>query len=479
MTAYFQTLNGLHVLYPRGLPIDGKATQVRLPVQNLPVPPFLVPAALDRLTKSKYASIIEVVPGEADPYCALLAQEKGAIILTSDSDLALFDIGSEGAVAFFHGLSQRPQADANNAKTSCRGWHARIWQYQDISQRLGVDLQRFAYEVKQNPPVRLSQALENAKGKLADTTSFDDFMVEYNLRAVMQPILSMDLANSRRGKFDPRLNELVTQIIDSLTEEPHMYLPVLLCDPSRATAWQPSYPIRKVVYSLLITAFRPANNHLRGILEHDARRPSQPNLIKITAEVSEEVKNLKSSLLLHSTFENFALCTALSYLGSVPMISEIYPKTYRSWHHIHVLAQVHGILYCLRLLKQILELVIALGPGITASIAESENRLTPSLIECSMALYSELESLPDLAVLLPRGIERKDFLEAVVKVHQHDEQHDGQEEAYRSRTPTESGAFTPVRHKKSKRKATEAVVHADKQRPTLGSGYYGILEIEE
>lgn len=472
MVAYFQTLNSLHITYPRGLPNDGKATQDRLLVQNLLVPPFIVPAALDRLARSRFCSVTEVVPGEADAYCAHLAQETGATILTNDSDLAVFDLGPEGAVAFLHSL-----ADKNETPSACGGLHARIWQYRDISQRLGADMQRFAYEVKRNPPIRLTQALVNAKGKLADTTGFNEFLVEYDLRGTPQPPSGVGSAGAESGYIDPRLNELTIQIIDPQVEKPHMYLPVLLSDPSRATAWQPSCPIRVVLYSLLITAFRLANNHPLRILEHDARRVSRPTPVATSTILSEEIKGLTSSILSHTTFNRFALCTALSSLNNTPSVSEMYPKSFRSWHHIHLLAQVHGILYCLRLLKQVLQLVMHTNAWSTAPPTESETHLTPAIVEYSRVLYTELRSLPDLAELFPRGIDREDFLEAVVKVQEHD-QPDDQEEVNESHSTAILGDFTLVCDKKSRRKATKTA-DAITRRPTEASGYYSILGLEE
>ena len=71
-------------------------------VTRLPKPPFLVPAVIEALRNSQdWAPLIQVVPGEADTYCAQDVRQNGGIVLTSDSDLLVQDLGADGRVSFF------------------------------------------------------------------------------------------------------------------------------------------------------------------------------------------------------------------------------------------------------------------------------------------------------------------------------------------------------------------------------------------
>jgi len=75
----------------------------------LPPVPFLVPAILDTLRVSgTYRSMVEIVPGEADSYCARYLKQSGGIVFTGDSDLLVHDLSSVGAVCFFKDIESTP-----------------------------------------------------------------------------------------------------------------------------------------------------------------------------------------------------------------------------------------------------------------------------------------------------------------------------------------------------------------------------------
>ena len=484
--------------------------------QNLPIPPFIIPAALDQLAESKYASITEVVPGEADPYCARLARELGAIILTNDSDLVVYDIGSEAAVAFFHSLPQNEKSTVDNPQNPCRALYAHIWQHHDISNRLGLDLQKLAYEVKQNPHVPYKQVIQNAKTPIMNLAVFEDFLTEYDLQAIPSPeSLVLPKTRLRNGYIDPRLNELIIQIANpSVTGDLNVYLPVLLSDPSRVSAWQASQFIRKILYTLLIANLWPTTAPPQAVCEHDPKRASHPCIVDLSTNFHEDAQDLLRSLSTHTTVKNFALYTSISSLERPPTVSEMYSKTtIYTWQHIHLVAQMHGILYSLRLLKQCLELILPADPvketignyssagprGILPSSSSSTVEVIPSL-------YYFLQNLPTMRDLLPRSsilISKEEFQDAVTMLHEqrgkeshhHHEQddQDGSGDIHR-KTHHTARDFTPVvvgRSKKKTKKKRTPRTHPSKvddagekkrdlaaTRPTIQQGYYAVLATE-
>lgn len=68
--------------------------------------PFLVPLIIESLLDSRFAARTEVIPEEADPWCAVFARNNEALILTDDSDLAIYDIGN-GKVSFLGSLTKQ------------------------------------------------------------------------------------------------------------------------------------------------------------------------------------------------------------------------------------------------------------------------------------------------------------------------------------------------------------------------------------
>ncbi|KAI4146515.1 MAG: hypothetical protein L6R39_003434, partial [Caloplaca ligustica] len=141
-------------------------------LRTIPAPPFLVPAVLDALARSnQYAAITTVVPGEADPYCALAARNLDATILTSDSDLLVYDIGPKASVMFFNQISTSPGEAVLDTVLQ-----ANVFVTAAIAKRLQLpNLHRLAYEIKADPTVSFAEALRRAKSPVKDDALFRAF----------------------------------------------------------------------------------------------------------------------------------------------------------------------------------------------------------------------------------------------------------------------------------------------------------------
>lgn len=129
-------------------------------LRRLPASPFLVPAVLDVLSKSPYAAITEVVPGEGETFCANHVRVNGGIALTGDSDMLVYDLGTSGVVAFFKQLEcrQRSSDSPSRKDTSktCKVLVAELFKPKDIAQRLGLEnLQRLAFEIKTDSHLKI------------------------------------------------------------------------------------------------------------------------------------------------------------------------------------------------------------------------------------------------------------------------------------------------------------------------------------
>lgn len=83
--------------------------------QKIPAAAFQVSAILDALVASeKYRHMVQVVPDEADAFCASYVRAYGGVILTGDSDLLIYDLGPSGSVIFFRDLEVRQESGKLN-----------------------------------------------------------------------------------------------------------------------------------------------------------------------------------------------------------------------------------------------------------------------------------------------------------------------------------------------------------------------------
>ena len=377
-------------------------------LRGVPAPPFLVPAVLDALASSEYASITEVVPGEADGFCAKAAKALGAVILTGDSDMLVYDLGSTGSVAFFNQMEIKPPAREND---SCSVIRARIFQPHDVARRLKVsNLQRLAFEIKQDPTLRFSEALGRARrGVLDQDLTYRAFLEEYLTERAEDGVTASYTTRAEGTHLpflDPRLSELVLQLRSpSLREPPNVYLPFLLDDPSRSSAWVASAEIRYFKYSLLALltpspkssiievsrkGFRILPQNISTSTTHFLPFPSF--LLSPLSSLPMFPRDLYWRLLALRLIFTHATRTGKRPPSDGCIIRTItarYPQT-KTWDDVHLQAEVQGMLYSLRMLKQSLGVLRTEARKVDVGIEEVERWLEelPGLDSMEMGIES-------------------------------------------------------------------------------------------
>ena len=383
-------------------------------------PPFLVPALLDAISCSKYAAVSVVVPGEADVYCAKAARDGGGTILTNDSDLFVHDLGSHGALSLIHQIELRPnEEDETGEQSACQTVSLLILRPKEIAERLGlVDLQRLAFVLSMTREVlTLPEAITRAK-KHRDIgmLPFQEFLEEYATETSItesQTFSPGSLANyvSYAQPLDPRVSELMLQLQATSQDTVYMYLPYLIDDPRRSSAWQVSTEQRAFAYSIPTHLRNGQRKQPRTIIAECRRSGDRilaeqiPTLPPDTLRV--QYGNLRAKI--HDFLETFAdyptpvvwRAYALEdvyrwYLNNskpppsraamtrlMTGLSE--PRT--TWEDIHLSAQVLAVLYTLRMTHQIS----------SYAIHTTKSRLS----QLPRDLASTLDSLPPIAQLLP------------------------------------------------------------------------------
>ena len=392
----------------------------------VPAPPFLVPAVLDALKNSDYASRTVIVPGEADHFCAVYAihETECSTILTNDSDLLVYKLRGKMAIAFFDQLEL-------GASRHCQVLKANLFRTSAIAERLGSkDLQKFAFITLHHPRATFQEI-----ANLSRSQSPQDFKGEESFRLAYSieghpvgghsaqtlyghpdlPYSDVIYLGADSSFLDPRPSELVLKAsVASAGATLPVYLPSLIEDPTRYSAWAPSFKIRMVLYTFLRFTF-PANAsrckleeyYRKGQTTHPTLVALLPSTDEIPANINALFHGLIDAFTSHShgpwsAWWHFALKqitlwrseTGKPALDSASIIRISNSSSGLEWEDIHLIAQVQGVLYSLRMLKQYLTYMLDKGIDL--------ERLFPI-----RRFWDSLGKMPELGELFPpRGLLR-------------------------------------------------------------------------
>ncbi|KAF5636652.1 hypothetical protein F52700_4990 [Fusarium sp. NRRL 52700] len=348
---------------------------VKPPGKSALPPSFHVPAIIDALRSSqRYTKIVILVPGEADAYCAQHLSQSGGMVLTSDSDLLVHNLG-KGSAVFLRDIYLDDQS--NLACASFSPSHI----CEKLKLASSAEMCRFAYERKRSAHSTLPQLLQECARPIADQTGYTEFCHEY-LDHVVAPIPTSTSGKVIEiGSMDPRISEMVLQLGPQsshmhTTGDPKMFLPILLESPSRGSAWEQSTPIRQFAYTVarwIIPGALTTVQEYRRVNTLAQKGRQVPMLPQKEAKAwSQELVRLMTMIRAGSqddiTRAWYVLCLTLdirySYeLGkrshSLQILEEnVQTSAFRktTWDTLHFVAQLQAAFYSFRLLKQIISL---------------------------------------------------------------------------------------------------------------------------
>ncbi|EXJ80868.1 hypothetical protein A1O3_07154 [Capronia epimyces CBS 606.96] len=376
----------------------------------LPAPPFMVASVIDCLRASPWKDRVQTVPGEADLFCALAAKESGAAILTNDSDLAVHDLGAEGRIVLLQSIEKghvhvhdmatkngdgdgdgdgdgHSSTDAD-ADSDAAVITALALNPSHMAQRLAVSsLLRFGFERSIDPNLSVSLVRERARddSRLAKyRAEYAVFAAEYQPPGEPEPLPALQA-------LDPRTAEL---LVDT-TDPPHVYLTPLVEDPSRDSSWSYGADVRQLAYSLLPICTSTSTSTSMGALRRHcfktvveyARKGQRIAPTRVTALGSpqaldrlHETLQLCDDCLPPSTDRTSILCWYMlafrvihqqkvdagktvppssqvaQLWGLAPSKSNSRSRSSSaciSWDNVHLLANLHAVLYSFRMLQQI------------------------------------------------------------------------------------------------------------------------------
>lgn len=371
----------------------------QLSTKVLPASPFLVPAILDSLSGSLYAAVTSVVLGEADIFCARAVSEWGGIILTNDSDLLVYNLGTKGGVVFLDQLEFR---EAHGTSSRCHRFQASVHKTTEISSRLGFDdFRSVAFEIAQDSHISFAEAINRAElreGDTSDRKSLQSFFDGYDAKP-------SNLENYQ-ALATGRLNGLLLDARNSeLIISGSMYLPFLIDDPSRTSAWDVSRKLRLFAYSCLAlgiehfpkTVFEHGRRGAR-IAENRVQTLSYKDTVAFAKTLRKGVESFEDSVsdlckqpfwrlyATHSVYkwyldEDRPPPPENSLMAAYAGITTGGKLT---WFDIHVSAQLQALLYAFRALKQFLNYL-------RLNVKANRRSLLPAEL---WAIETSLSSLP-------------------------------------------------------------------------------------
>ncbi len=403
----------------------------------LPAPAFAVPAVLDALLASGvYGPLTAVVPGEADTFCAQRARslDGTSTIVTSDSDLLVYDLGPGTDVVFFRDVDLDPRRPKKPPPLLVTTYSPAA-----ICGRLGLDvdsgLAAFAFELFMDSHLSVTGLVQRAKQRSAVHACPEEhaeFAAQYaHPSQLVKHVQGCDLSG-----LDPRVSEVVLQWLlateagrrlegqsGPLNKDVLFFAPPLLDSGTRTSAWETSEGIRSLAFSLLhMAAPRPISSvheYARmasatsrgsslGLLTLFELGPALGVLLSLVRRVQAAVEDAAMQWVVLSACydiqwardsEKQSVC--LEVLCQETPASGVLGRV--TWNAVHWLAQIHATMYSLRMLRQIATLIDRSG-----ALDTGQTRLRPQLGELAAMLttaaplpaYPAFQSLRDLPARL-------------------------------------------------------------------------------
>ncbi|KAH7401693.1 XPG domain containing-domain-containing protein [Pyrenochaeta sp. MPI-SDFR-AT-0127] len=405
---------------------------------------FLAPALREALNNSSFASRTHIVPGEADDWCALHAKNNArSIILTSDTDLVLYNYKPETLIVFLQ------DADISAGIKAFSPEH--IWQKLQLKSLLP-----FAFAISQGSSDTTNDLISKAQNTDVESREYLDFSIRYTADAVAPTYPSMTTGSSPAPPDpDVRVSEFVHQVLHG-SSTPLVYLPLLVEDPNQASAWTMGQDVRTLAYSLLAPQNAVVHEYKRkaqGIFVHEVSTYSTTEVRALATQLDQQfsiLMNWASSKAVEAQllWPLFALSLVLADMNTPPSVNSVLRILNgdfdNTWAFIHLLARIQAMLYSLRIVKQITNTCLAV------------NEITDAELQASLSnLDKHMANFPAIAEMFTVSGQKADVLAA------HAELKELVEEIYAS-----AGVEVPKENVSNKKKKKQARENERKKKKT-------------
>jgi hypothetical protein len=316
-----------------------------------------------------------------------MAKTTGAAVLSNDSDMVMYDLGSEGSLVLFDTLDIIWDGDSDNYQEPQNGiLKAQRLCPVNIARRLGnimparkFSLLRLGFERARDPSAS-SGAIRSRCITTHCTESAVAFEQFGKVYMDSKNIGTTDDIAITLLQLDPRLSELYCQYncIEyrlSPLQGPQVYMPLMIEDPARDSSWTYGKGFRVLAYTLLQLSGENMSelDNYGYVVEYQRRGPRIVDLplkllnrVELLSSMETMVENLKEidyatdGLLQWRTFGLKVVNEEKARNGKVTIppewAAEFFSLGYvdgeLSWNDIHAYANIQAALYSLWMLKQ-------------------------------------------------------------------------------------------------------------------------------
>lgn len=382
-------------------------------INDMPKHPFMIPAVIEGLRASEnWRDVIQVVPGEADAFCAQDIKQNGGLLLTSDSDLLIQDLGPEGFVVFLWDLRDQTATEAGNSSkkeatapatdisralfTATAYNRSNMERHFALGDLGGFPRLIFEWQQRRETLATTHMRLTSDAGIPFDEPAFNEFFEEHRQEDYISethPVVH------KLSNLDPRISEFVIQSLNitmakdvdtsrSAARDPRghgelsIFLPTMIEDTSSKSSWECSQTTRQLAYGLA-RGFSSGDHN--SVIEYrtlqsikGGRMVDVPDS-NTTEQWCEMLVSTLTKLDTFPTIRNgkwlaFALYQEIQLSDSqgtnsaavktaTEAVYQDAKKNQNSWQQIHLNATVQASLYSMRMLSQILEIKSLLAVG--------------------------------------------------------------------------------------------------------------------
>lgn len=395
---------------------------------------LLAPALVEALSDSLFASRTHIVPGEADDYCASYAKNHSkSIILTSDTDLILYDYPLDTLISFFSDIDLSTDIKVQSPKM--------ILEKMQLS-----SLITFAFALRDGHQDTAINLISNARKIDLHSNEYGDFSRRYVAPAEEPAYLTNPASQSKiLPMSDVRVSEFIHQTLES-SADPLVYLPLLVEDPNQASAWNVGHDLRVLAYSIMAkekAAIHEYKRKAQGITVQEISVHDRADLIAHLKDFERQIASLgmwaKSKDMAPTLlWSMFALSLVLPELSTPPTLTLVLRALNgdfdNSWSYIQLLARMQAAMYSLRMLKQV-----------SATFVACDQDQAQELRNCLIEIEKKMDDFPPISDMFTVAGQSKSVL------GNHDELSALIQEVYAS-----AGVELPFEQNSSKKKRRQA-----------------------